>query len=118
MSPECASLRAYNSQRAATSELLYVCIASYNQFPTAIVRSWCSVADFSPFPWLVVLCIVVILLGGKKIPELMREFGESVNNTKGPRGGPPHPLPVTGPIETSKPKRPIEKDPSPPAPTG
>jgi TatA/E family protein of Tat protein translocase len=60
-------------------------------------------AQFSPFHWLVFLAIVVLLFGGKKIPEVMRGLGESFRN--GPRGGPPtpmHPLPVTSPIETSR----------------
>ena len=62
------------------------------------------VAD--PFNWLVILAIVVVLVAGKRIPEIMRQFGEHISNGKGPRGGPPtHPLPVTGPIETSKRKR-------------
>ena len=56
--------------------------------------------EFSAFHWLVVLAIVVLLLGGKQIPEVMRGMGKS---TRGPRGGPPtHPLPVTSPVETSR----------------
>ena len=63
------------------------------------------------FNWLVILAIVVILIAGKRIPEVMRQFGEHVSNGKGPRGGPPtHPLPVTGPIETTKPKHPDHDD--------
>jgi TatA/E family protein of Tat protein translocase len=58
--------------------------------------------EFSPFHWLVVLSIIVLLFGGKKIPEVMRGLGKGPRGGgKGPRGG-PHPLPVTGPIETSK----------------
>ena len=56
-------------------------------------------AEFSAFHWLVVFAIVVLLFGGKRLPEIMRKLGDS------PRGGPPtptHPLPVTGPIETSR----------------
>jgi TatA/E family protein of Tat protein translocase len=75
--------------------------------------------EFSPFHWQVVLSIVVLLFGGKKIPEVMRGLGEGIYIIrKGPRGGGkgrrggPHPLPVTGPIETSKWKNPDEKPPS------
>ena len=57
-------------------------------------------AQFSPFHWLIVLAIVVLLFGGKHIPDAMRELGESRRNG---RGGPPtHPLPVTSPVETSR----------------
>jgi TatA/E family protein of Tat protein translocase len=71
--------------------------------------------EFSPFHWLVVLSIVVLLFGGKKIPEVMRGLGETLREIRkrpgggrnGRRGG-PHPLPVTGPIETSKWKNPDE----------
>ena len=64
----------------------------------------------SPFDWLIVLSILALLIGGRKIPELMRELGEGINNMKGPRGGPSHPLQVTGPIETSKRKRSDQDD--------
>ena len=58
-------------------------------------------ADLSPFHWLVVAAILVLLHFKRKSPP---------GGWKGPRGGPPHPLPVTGLIETSKRKRPGEKD--------
>ena len=38
--------------------------------------------EFSPFHWLVVLAIVVLLFGGKKIPEVMRGLGEGIRNFK------------------------------------
>jgi TatA/E family protein of Tat protein translocase len=67
--------------------------------------------EFIASHWLVILAIVALLFGGEKIPEVMRRIGESIKNRKGPRGGPPtHPLPVTGTVETSKRKRPSEKD--------
>jgi hypothetical protein len=51
----------------------------------------------SIFQWVVILAIVLILwFFGKEIREALR-LGE------GPRGGPPtHPVPVTGPVETSR----------------
>jgi sec-independent protein translocase protein TatA len=38
--------------------------------------------EFSPFHWLVVLAVVVLLFGGKKIPEVMRGLGEGIRNFK------------------------------------
>ena len=38
--------------------------------------------EFSPFHWLIVLAIVVLLFGGKKIPEVMRGLGEGIRNFK------------------------------------
>jgi len=59
-----------------------------------------------PFHVLLVVSIVSVLIFGGKIPDITRWLADGLNNLKGPRGGPlTHPLPVTGPIETSKPKR-------------
>jgi sec-independent protein translocase protein TatA len=45
--------------------------------------------EFSPFHWLVVLVIIVLLFGGRKIPEVMRGLGEGIKNFKeGMREGP------------------------------
>ena len=38
--------------------------------------------EFSPFHWLIVLAIVVLLFGGKKIPEVMRGVGEGIRSFK------------------------------------
>ena len=38
--------------------------------------------EFSPFHWLVVLAVVVLLFGGKKIPELAKGLGEGIRNFK------------------------------------
>jgi sec-independent protein translocase protein TatA len=43
--------------------------------------------ELSPIHWLIVLAIVVLLFGGKKIPEVMRGLGEGINAFKaGMRG--------------------------------
>jgi sec-independent protein translocase protein TatA len=43
--------------------------------------------EFSPFHWLVVLAVVVLLFGGKKIPEVMKGLGEGIRHFKdGMRG--------------------------------
>lgn len=38
--------------------------------------------EFSIFHWLVVLAIVLILFGGRRIPEVMRGLGEGIRNFK------------------------------------
>jgi sec-independent protein translocase protein TatA len=38
--------------------------------------------EFSPFHWLIVLAIVVLLFGGKKIPEVMKGLGEGIRSFK------------------------------------
>ncbi len=38
--------------------------------------------EFSVFHWLVVLAIVLILFGGRKIPEVMKGLGEGIRNFK------------------------------------
>jgi sec-independent protein translocase protein TatA len=43
--------------------------------------------ELSPLHWLIVIFIIVILFGGKRIPEVMRGMGEGVRNFKeGMRG--------------------------------
>ena len=52
--------------------------------------------EFSPFHWLVVLAIVVLLFGGKKIPEVMRGLGEGIRSFKeGMHGAGPGPAQTT-----------------------
>jgi sec-independent protein translocase protein TatA len=61
----------------------------------------------SPMDVGLVVLIALILFGGKRIPELMRDLGKGIRNFRngggaspqGP-GSPQHPIPVTGPIET------------------
>jgi sec-independent protein translocase protein TatA len=38
--------------------------------------------EMSPIHWLIVLAIVVLLFGGKKIPEVMRGLGEGIRSFK------------------------------------
>jgi sec-independent protein translocase protein TatA len=38
--------------------------------------------ELSPIHWLVVLAIVLLLFGGKKIPEVMRGLGEGIRSFK------------------------------------
>ena len=41
-----------------------------------------------PIHWLIILLVVVLLFGGRKIPEVMRGLGEGIRSFKeGMRGG-------------------------------
>ncbi len=44
--------------------------------------------ELSPIHWLIVLAIIVLLFGGKKIPEVMRGLGEGIKNFKEGMNGP------------------------------
>lgn len=63
----------------------------------------------SPMDLGLVTLIALILFGGKKLPELLREFGRGIRNSRnggrGDGGSPQHPIPVTGPIETKRSKQ-------------
>jgi sec-independent protein translocase protein TatA len=38
--------------------------------------------ELSPIHWLIVLAIIVLLFGGKKIPEVMKGLGEGIRHFK------------------------------------
>lgn len=38
--------------------------------------------EFSIFHWIVVLAIILIFFGGKRIPEIMKGFGEGIRSFK------------------------------------
>ncbi len=64
--------------------------------------------EFSIFHWLIVLAIVLIFFGGRRIPEVMKGLGEGIRNFKdGMSGNPPAPPPVV-PIQ-SVPEKPLEE---------
>ena len=46
--------------------------------------------EFSPIHWLIVLAIVVLLFGGKKIPEVMKGLGEGIRHFKDGMSGNTH----------------------------
>jgi sec-independent protein translocase protein TatA len=46
--------------------------------------------EFSPIHWLIILAIVLLLFGGRKIPELARGLGEGIRNFKEGMSGKPH----------------------------
>ena len=47
--------------------------------------------ELSPIHWLIVLAIIVILFGGKRIPEVMRGMGEGIRSFKEGISGAAHP---------------------------
>jgi sec-independent protein translocase protein TatA len=51
--------------------------------------------EFSPFHWLIVLAIVVLLFGGKKIPEVMKGLGEGIRSFKEGMHGANQPVQTT-----------------------
>ena len=59
--------------------------------------------EFSPFHWLVVLAIVVLLFGGKKIPEVMKGLGEGIRSFKEGMHGNPQNTAQTTTVSTPPP---------------
>ena len=60
--------------------------------------------ELSPIHWLIVIFIIVILFGGKRIPEVMRGMGEGVRNFKeGMRGDTPVTTPPSATTQAAPP---------------
>lgn len=38
--------------------------------------------EFSPFHWMIVALVVLVLFGGRKIPEVMRGLGQGIREFK------------------------------------
>jgi sec-independent protein translocase protein TatA len=49
--------------------------------------------EFSPIHWLIVLAVILLLFGGRKIPELARGLGEGIRNFKEGMSGASHTTP-------------------------
>jgi sec-independent protein translocase protein TatA len=49
--------------------------------------------EFSIFHWLVVLAVILIFFGGKRIPEIMKGFGEGIRSFKDGMAGTHTPAP-------------------------
>jgi sec-independent protein translocase protein TatA len=62
--------------------------------------------EFSVFHWLIVLAIVLILFGGRKIPEVMKGLGEGIRNFKEGMSGASHTPP---PPPTVQPPTPVDR---------
>jgi sec-independent protein translocase protein TatA len=65
--------------------------------------------EFSIFHWLIVLAIVLIFFGGRRIPEVMRGLGEGIRSFKDGMSGnasqPPPPAnqpPASNPAQEKK----------------
>ncbi len=54
--------------------------------------------EFSIFHWLIVLAVVLIFFGGRRIPEVMKGLGEGIRSFKEGMSGSPHT--PTPPAET------------------
>ena len=46
--------------------------------------------EFSPIHWMIVLAIILLLFGGRKIPELAKGLGEGIRNFKEGMSGSSH----------------------------
>jgi sec-independent protein translocase protein TatA len=65
--------------------------------------------EFSIFHWLIVLAIVLIFFGGRRIPEVMRGLGEGIRSFKDGMSGtsqtPPSPPSAQTPSEKPEEKK-------------
>jgi len=62
--------------------------------------------EFSPIHWLIVLAIILLLFGGRKIPELARGLGEGIRSFKDGMSGASH---TTTPPASQQPPPPADK---------
>jgi sec-independent protein translocase protein TatA len=64
--------------------------------------------EFSPIHWLIVLAVILLLFGGRKIPELAKGLGEGIRNFKEGMSGAAHtpPPPVAQPPVAAPPVTP------------
>jgi sec-independent protein translocase protein TatA len=67
----------------------------------------------SPFHLIIILAVIVLLFGGKKIPEVMRGLGEGIRNFKegmhSTSSGPTNTAPPASP-QSSAPPPPLGED--------
>ena len=56
--------------------------------------------ELSPIHWLIVLAIIVLLFGGKKIPEVMKGLGEGIRHFKDGMSGNTAPTTTAPPAST------------------
>ena len=58
--------------------------------------------EFSPIHWLIVLAVILLLFGGRKIPELAKGLGEGIRSFKQGMSGETHATTPT-PTQTTTP---------------
>jgi len=63
--------------------------------------------EFSIFHWLIVLAVVLIFFGGRRIPEVMKGLGEGIRSFKEGMSGTPAPPAQTPPAPA--PEKPTEE---------
>jgi sec-independent protein translocase protein TatA len=63
--------------------------------------------ELSPIHWLIVLAIILLLFGGRKIPELAKGLGEGIRSFKEGMAGTSHTQPTAAPPQQAAP--PAEK---------
>jgi sec-independent protein translocase protein TatA len=64
--------------------------------------------EFSIFHWLVVLAIVLIFFGGRRIPEVMKGLGEGIRSFKDGMSGVNTPTPPPPPAQTTTTEKTVE----------
>jgi sec-independent protein translocase protein TatA len=65
--------------------------------------------EFSPIHWLIVLAVILLLFGGRKIPELARGLGEGIRNFKEGMSGASHTTPPPSQQTTPPADKPAEE---------
>jgi sec-independent protein translocase protein TatA len=66
--------------------------------------------EFSIFHWLVVLAIVLIFFGGRRIPEVMKGLGEGIRSFKDGMSGVNTPTPPPPPAQTTTTEKTVEEE--------
>jgi len=65
--------------------------------------------EFSPIHWMIVLAIILLLFGGRKIPELAKGLGEGIRNFKEGMSGASHHTTTPPPQNTPPGDKPAEE---------
>jgi sec-independent protein translocase protein TatA len=65
--------------------------------------------EFSPIHWMIVLAIILLLFGGRKIPELAKGLGEGIRNFKEGMSGASHHTTTPPPQTTPPADKPAEE---------
>jgi sec-independent protein translocase protein TatA len=64
--------------------------------------------ELSPIHWLIVLAIILLLFGGRKIPELAKGLGEGIRNFKEGMHGASQTQTTPPPAQTTPAEKPVE----------